>query len=124
MDTIRRQCVSTSVRMACFGYLSQMKKCRIYQKTLSQNRWKNVELFPVALSDANSTDQLMITNSRNTGSAVLSDLCSEEGEDEVVQEKHTVDTKSLSRLLNERDKKRIDLLKIDVESAKKISFLI
>lgn len=55
---------------------------------------------------------------------MLSDLCSEEGEDEVVQEKHTVDTKSLSRLLNERDKKRIDLLKIDVESAKKISFLI
>jgi len=95
------------------------KNAGYIKKTLSQNRWKNVELFPVALSDANSTDQLMITNSRNTGSAVLSDLCSEEGEDEVVQEKHTVGTKSLSRLLNERDKKRIDLLKIDVEGAEK-----
>lgn len=86
-------------------------------KTLSRNGWRNIELFPVALSDTESSDQLLVTNSRNTGSASLSGSCSEAEEKEMVKDRYTVDTKSLSRLLDERNKEEVDLVKIDVEGA-------
>lgn len=81
-------------------------------KTLDGNGWENVELFPIALSDNESSDQLLVPNSGNTGSAFLPGANTADAD---TVDSYTVETRQLTSILNERQIDKINLLKIDVE---------
>jgi FkbM family methyltransferase len=92
------------------------KNAKYISKTIEQNRWDNVELFEIALSDVESSDQILINNSKNTGMAKLNELNNSEMNRD---NKFEVKTKKLSNILNENNPGEIDLLKMDIEGGER-----
>lgn len=81
-------------------------------KTLSNNKWDNVDLFPIALSNTEGSDQIIISDPKNTGKAALQDT---NQRDMHPHEQYSIETRRLTSILNERGIEEIDLIKIDVE---------
>jgi len=81
-------------------------------KTLSNNKWDNVEMFPIALSNTEESDQIIISDPKNTGKAALQDA---NQLDMNPHEQYSIETRRLTSILNERGIEEIDLIKIDVE---------
>lgn len=105
-----RQCVGADGRVWAFE--PNPKNADYINKTLDRNEWDNVELFSIALSDTESSDQLLLPNSGNTGVAFLPDANTADAD---TVDSYTVETRQLTSVLNERQINKIDLLKIDVE---------
>lgn len=108
-----RQCVGASGEVWAFE--PNPKNADYLGETIRENGWTNVDLFPVALSDTESDDRLIVPESSNTGSAALLDANAYTGGSP--DDEYTVETRRLTSILEERAADRIDLLKIDVEGA-------
>lgn len=106
-----RDCVGTDGKV--YAFEPNPENAEIIDKTLQENEWDNVELFPIALSDTESSDQLVVYNSDNTGSASLPNSNTDTGAD--ADHKYTVEIKKLSSIFKRMEKTDIGLLKIDVE---------
>lgn len=105
-----RQCVGADGRVWAFE--PNPKNVDYINKTLDRNEWGNVELFSIALSDTESSDQLLLPDSGNTGRASLPDANTADLRPE---DTYTVETRQLTSILNEGQIDKINLLKIDVE---------
>lgn len=105
-----RQSVGADGRVWAFE--PNPKNIDYINKTLDRNGWENVEHFSIALSDTESSSQLLVPNSDNTGTASLPDVNTKDARP---QDSYTVETRQLTSILNERKRDKINLLKIDVE---------
>ena len=91
------------------------KNADYLKKTIEENGWNNVELYPVALSDTESNDELLIIDSGNTGKAILNKESPQIEQERVMEQKYSVETKKLTPILNRENVSSVDLIKIDVE---------
>jgi FkbM family methyltransferase len=108
--TTMRQCVESG---GCVWAFEPNPRNADYIRTsLKQSGWSNVELFELALSNSESSAQLLIPTTTNTGTAAISDANLNTANS---KETYSVEMKKLTSIINKRNIENINLLKIDVE---------
>lgn len=110
-----RNCVGSNGEVWLFE--PNPKNVDYLNKTIKKNGWENVSLFPVALSNTETTERLIIPSGSNTGKAGLHERNIREDYVENADNTYKVKTKRLSAYLEGQTD--IDLIKIDVEGGER-----
>lgn len=108
-----RQCTGRSGLVWLFE--PNPRNVNYIRRTLRKNQWDNIELFPVALSDGDSSEHLVVTDSGNTGTAKLKSINSIDSNTASRADGYVIETQKLSSMLESSEIDTVDLLKIDVE---------